>query len=155
MFPEHVFAVEGVSATSDVPDQPKGDSETFMGALNRVNNAKARYPDSDFWIGLEGGVDELMEEMATFAWIVIESKHGLIGKARTSTLFLPDAVADLVRQGYELGDADDVVFKKQNSKQSNGAIGLLTHDVLNRRTSYQDTVILALIPHKNPKYFTK
>ena len=32
------------------------DNETLNGAMNRSNNAKAEYMDSDYWIGIEGGV---------------------------------------------------------------------------------------------------
>jgi non-canonical (house-cleaning) NTP pyrophosphatase len=38
----------------------------------------------------------------------------------------------LVESGKELGDADDIVFGKSNSKQQNGAVGILTHDIITR-----------------------
>ena len=41
----------------------------------------------------------------------------LAGKSRTATFFLPEEVAELVRQGQELGSADDIVFNVSNSKQ--------------------------------------
>jgi non-canonical (house-cleaning) NTP pyrophosphatase len=46
----------------------------------------------------------------------------------------------------ELGEADDLVFGKANSKQQNGAVGLLTNDVIVRRTLYVPAVVMALIP---------
>ncbi|MFK7922789.1 MAG: DUF84 family protein [Bacteroidia bacterium] len=52
----------------------------------------------------------------------------------------------MVRSGIELGIADDKVFGKANSKQKNGAVGLLTHDLIVRETLYAPAVILALIP---------
>jgi non-canonical (house-cleaning) NTP pyrophosphatase len=58
-------------------------------------------------------------------------------------------VADLIRQGKELGEADDIVFGRNNSKQENGAVGLLTGDVINRAQLYEMAVILAFIPFKN------
>lgn len=36
MFPEVVFKVEGVSAPSNVSDQPMSEEETLRGAINRV-----------------------------------------------------------------------------------------------------------------------
>ncbi len=53
-------------------------------------------------------------------------------------------------QGLNLGDADDQVFRRTNSKQGSGAVGLLTDDVVTRTTLYEQAVILALIPFKNP-----
>lgn len=62
---------------------------------------------------------------------------------------LPQEVASLVRQGVELGIADDRVFGRSNSKQSNGAVGLLTADLIDRQRYYEHAVILALVPFKN------
>ena len=57
-------------------------------------------------------------------------------------------VRELVEQGLELGDADDLVFGESNSKQQNGAVGLLTDNVETRTSLYEQAVVLALIPFK-------
>jgi len=49
----------------------------------------------------------------------------------------------------ELGHADDMVFKRDNSKQKNGAVGILTHDLIDRASYYEQALILALIPFIN------
>jgi inosine/xanthosine triphosphatase len=98
---------------------------------------------------VEGGIEDQDAQMSTFAWIVIKSKDRT-GKGRTGAFYLPQAVANLVRQGKELGEADDLVFGRSNSKQANGAVGILTGDVIDRTELYQQAVILALIPFKNP-----
>ena len=59
----------------------------------------------------------------------------------------------LVREGKELGEADDIVFGKENSKQTYGAVGLLTGDVIDRTRFYEDAVVLALIPFRNPDLY--
>jgi len=66
---------------------------------------------------------------------------------------LPAQVARLVCSGLELGEADDQVFGTQNSKQQNGAVGLLTHDALKRAEFYAQAVQLALIPFINPQLY--
>jgi len=81
-------------------------------------------------------------------WVVVRSGDR-VGKARTGTFFLPAPVADLVRQGKELGEADDIIFGRSNSKQENGAIGLLTGNVIDRTQLYEHAVVLALVPFKN------
>jgi non-canonical (house-cleaning) NTP pyrophosphatase len=53
----------------------------------------------------------------------------------------------------ELGEADDVYFGLSNSKQANGAVGLLTGNVLTRASFYEQAVIFALIPFKNPDLY--
>lgn len=156
MFPRHTYAVQGVTVPSGVPDQPLSDAETLRGALNRAQNAREKEPQADFWIGIEGGIEDQLDQpdtpMQSFAWVVIiDRARGKIGKARTATFYQPKEVARLVRNGMELGHADDVVFGKNNSKQSNGSVGLLTDDVINRESYYVQAVILALIPFKNDK----
>lgn len=153
MFPNEVFEIEGISAESNVSDQPMTEEETLKGATNRAENASKLQPEADYWVGLEGGLEERNGEMESFAWVVVKAKSGKIGKGRTGTFFLPKAVSDLIKQGMELGDADDIVFKKQNSKQANGAIGILTGDVLTRTSYYETAVITALIPFKNAELY--
>lgn len=154
MFPDEELTIEGVSVGSGVSDQPMTDDETFVGASNRAANAATAIPQADYWVGLEGGLEEKNGEMEAFAWMCVRSKDGRIGKGRSATLFLPSEVAKLVKQGKELGDADDIVFGKTNSKQANGAVGLLTGDVMTRSDSYEAAMILALIPFKNPSLYS-
>lgn len=152
MFPEEEFTVDTVEVDSSVPDQPMGDAETLSGAQNRAKAARERCPDADFWVGIEGGNKDRQVEMSAFAWVVVLSKDKE-GKGRSGEFVLPEKVADLVRQGVELGKADDLVFSRNNSKQGNGAIGLLTGDAIDRAELYVPAVIFALIPFRNPDLY--
>ena len=143
-----------VSVASDVAHQPLSDEETLRGALNRSNNAQRVHPTADYWIGIEGGIQPVGQELTAFAWIVVRSRE-TIGKARTGTFFLPPVVVDLIRQGKELGEADDIVFGRSNSKQENGAVGLLTDNVIDRAQLYEHAMILALIPFKNESLYAR
>jgi inosine/xanthosine triphosphatase len=146
------FDLRGVSVESGVSDQPMSDAETLSGAINRVGNARLQFAGSDYYIGIEGGIEETTSGLMAFAWMVI-SNDQKIGKARTASFFLPPEVAKLVHQGMELGHADDVVFSKSNSKQQNGAIGLLTNDVISRKTLYIPAVQMAFLPFLNPELY--
>lgn len=152
MFPGETIEILTSSVPSGVSDQPLSDQETLQGAANRARNASRLVPYADYWIGIEGGIEDQNEQMAAFAWVVVYTPK-LTGKGRSGTFFLPPAVADFIRQGKELGEADDIVFNKQNSKQANGAIGILTGDVVDRTQLYAHAVILALIPFKNPELY--
>ena len=154
MFPSNTYKTHGISVPSGVSDQPFSDKETLQGALNRAKNAQEQDPEADYWVGIEGGVEDTHDQMPgtlqSFAWVVIiDRDRARIGKARTASFYLPEEVAKLVRGGMELGHADDAVFGTSNSKQNNGSVGLLTGDVLNRESYYVQAVILALIPFKN------
>jgi len=146
------FDFIGKSVSSGVSDQPMTSEETLAGANNRAKKLQLKYPDGDFFVGIEGGIQEIENEMEAFAWIVINSDI-LSGKAQTSTFQLPPKIVELIRQGVELGHADDIVFNRKNSKQGNGAVGILTHNVIDRIEYYRHAVILALIPFVNVKLY--
>ena len=152
VFPREKILIEGVSVKSGVGDQPMSDKDTYKGAHNRARNAKRQFAKADYWIGIEGGINAAGNEMLTFAWIIILSENKL-GKARTGSFFLPEKVVKLMNKGMELGDADDIVFGKSNSKQKNGAVGLLTKNVLTRTSFYESAIVLALIPFKNSELY--
>jgi len=152
VFLNEEFQVVGLSVESNVSDQPMSDGETLLGALNRIKNAQQKFPGYNFYIGIEGGVEDSPSGLMAFAWIVI-SNGEKTGKARTASFFLPPRVAELVHQGMELGDADDVVFRKNNSKQQNGAIGLLTNDAITRKSLYVPAVQMAFIPFLHPEMY--
>ncbi|MDW3650087.1 MAG: inosine/xanthosine triphosphatase [Bacteroidia bacterium] len=152
MFPQESFEVEGVSVASDVSDQPMSDTETLQGAINRAHHAKELYPKADFWVGIEGGLEEREEDYHAFAWVYVLS-HTQKGQSRSASFQLPPQVCQLIRQGMELGDADDVVFGSKNSKQANGAVGLLSGDAIVRETLYIPAVTLALVPFRNQDLF--
>ena len=154
LFPGHEFTASGITVPSGVRAQPMTSHETCQGALNRASAACDQIPDADYWVGIEGGVEEIDGAMEVFAWVVVLSRQvaGQVGKSRTGTFYLPLEVMQLVRQGIELGEADDIVFGRSNSKQQNGSVGLLTDDVITRGTYYEHAVILALIPFKNVQF---
>ncbi len=142
----------GVAVDSGVSDQPMDNSETLTGAETRVKNARLQFPGADYYVGLEGGVEETTSGLMAFAWMVIDNGEK-VGKARTASFFLPPEVAKLVHEGMELGDADDRVFAKTNSKQQNGAVGLLTNDAITRKSLYLPAVQMAFIPFLNPELY--
>ena len=152
MFPGETFKVRSVSVPSGGGQQPMSSQETLQGARNRARNARQALPQADYWVGIEGGIELINGEMAAFAWVFVLSQKRA-GKSQTGTFFLPSEVAELIRQGKELGDADDIVFKRSNSKQKDGAIGILTSNVIDRTSLYQHAVVLALVPFKNPELY--
>lgn len=152
VFPDEEFALVPAAVASGVPDQPVSDAETLRGAANRAAAAAEAHPTADYWVGIEGGVADDGEEMAAFAWIVVRAANG-VGRSRTGSFVLPPEVARLVRQGRELGEADDIVFGRSGSKRREGAVGLLTAGVVDRVRLYEQSVVLALIPFCNPRLY--
>ncbi len=147
------FLVEGINASSGVSEQPKGDQETLLGAQNRAQNSRVVFPEANFWVGIEGGVDVDEYGMFAFAWIFILDKNGKTSQSKTGTFYLPKEVVNLVNEGMELGKADDLVFDRENSKQQGGSVGILTHGIVERNEYYRQAIILALIPFLNENLF--
>lgn len=145
VFPQEDIICENIAVPSGVSDQPSSNAETLEGALTRAHRAHEKMPDADYWVGVEGGVQDEFGGMTSFAWVCVKGHDGY-GKARSGTFILPEPIAELIRQGKELGEADDIIFQQRNSKQSAGAVGLLTHGIINRTALYKHAIILALIP---------
>jgi inosine/xanthosine triphosphatase len=144
MFPGEDFAVEPVSMSEGIPSQPATDAETLEGAKLRTERAASLVPNADFWVGIEGGIDDVGAETAAFAWVVVKSGNR-VGTSRSGTFLLPEAVARIVKSGEELGRACDLMFQENNTKQHGGAVGLLTRNVIDRTALYEHAVILALV----------
>jgi inosine/xanthosine triphosphatase len=151
-FPAVGLELIPVDIDSGVSDQPDSDHETRRGSRNRAEEAWRSHPDADFWIGLEGGVVTIDDQLMAFAWMAIRGRNGKISDARTATLPLPPAVRELIASGVELGEANDRVFSTINSKQQGGAFGLLTDGLYTREDVYRQALIFALIPFVNKLY---
>jgi inosine/xanthosine triphosphatase len=134
---------------SGVSDQPMTDGETRQGAMNRAENARKAAPDADFWVGLEGGLEQFDNGLLAFAWMAIMDSNRVISTSRSATLPLPPGVQELIANGLELGEANDRIFSTVNSKQAGGAYGLLTEGRFTRESIYTQTLILALVPFVN------
>jgi inosine/xanthosine triphosphatase len=152
LFPEADLQIWGAGVDSGVPAQPMGHEQTFQGALNRARAAMQATP-AGFAIGIEGGLEKVDGRYHAFAWVAVVCADApdVVGRGQTGVFVLPQEVGALVDQGMELGDADDAVFKRKDSKRENGAVGILTGDVLTRESYYRPAVVLAFIPFINPK----
>lgn len=145
----------GVSTDSCVSHQPTSNDEMFRGARNRAQQALRQVTEADFGVGIEGGVLDTAEGMWAYAWVVIVNRSGQIGTGQTGRFLLPRGVAQLVRSGLELGEADDRFFGRENSKQKEGAIGLLSNGKLDRVQLYQQGVTFALLRFVNPEFYER
>jgi len=151
-FPGEKLDFVPASVKSGVSDQPLSDEETRHGARNRARNASEMHPGADFWVGLEGGIETIDDQLMAFAWMAVLGPRLQIGEARTVTLPLPPAVKILVDHGLELGDANDKVFSTVNSKHQGGAFGLLTNGIYTREGVYTEALVIALVPFVNALY---
>ncbi|HZS06853.1 MAG TPA: inosine/xanthosine triphosphatase [Blastocatellia bacterium] len=145
----------GINTNSLVSAQPASDHEMFMGALNRARQALAGTQSASYGVGVEGGILDTEDGMWAYAWVVIVDRAGNIGKGQTGHFMLPEGVARLIREeGLELGEADDRFFGRSNSKQQEGAIGILSDGRITRLKLYKPAVTFALLPFIHPEYYS-
>ena len=92
----------GVAVSSGVAEQPLSNEETLRGALNRARNARLAFPEGDYWVGIEGGVEETPAGMEAFGWAVACSPK-MESQARSASFPLPPTVARRIKNGGGLG----------------------------------------------------
>ena len=153
-----------------------GDKETRLGAENRVKNVIEKMKDElpDFVVGLEGGVEKVGSTLYCMAWYVVPIQHSLTHThvhtpsrmcvVETKTMYssvsksasfqLPRKVVKLMKEkNMELGDADDVVFGRSDSKRKDGTVGILTKGDIDRASYYEHALHMAMIPWRNPDLY--
>jgi len=151
VFPEGVH-VEAVDVESGVPDQPWGDEETLRGARQRAR-AALRVDGATLGVGLEAGLVDVGGDIFTCAWCVVTRRDGTTGVAGGANLLLPPAVAQAVRAGAELGPTIDALTGLHKTKHGRGAIGILTREHLDRQSSYEHLLTLAMARFLTPGYY--
>jgi len=121
-----------------------------------------------------GNGGSLKQDLFCMAWMAIYGKREAIsvdclastdtasytgdrkpvfGLAKTALFPIPDAVAALVKEGVELGDADDRVFDRVKSKHGSGVVGILTDNLIDRSDYYEHAITLALMPWIRPDLY--
>ncbi len=152
VFPDTKWEVEGVSVPSGVPDQPMSDKQSIRGSTNRAKRALKKL-DADYGVGIEGGMQRIGNEWFTSGWAVVVSNDGIVGKGSSIKMVVPPKLLEIILSGVEMGHANDIVFKKSNSKHANGHFGLMTNDAITRTDAYQDAVFCALGRFLHPEVF--
>ena len=147
LFPEVDFIFECVKTNSGTSAQPIGNDEIRNGAEGRIKHARELVPLADFYVGLEGGVEEMYGDLYNYGWVIIESKNNKKGYGKTFGFALPPAISNLIlHEGLEQSHATDKVLSKSKSKMNTGTIGPLTNDLLTYTDWYTHAVIGALVP---------
>ncbi len=74
--------------------------------------------------------------------------------SKSASFQLPRKVVKLMKEkNMELGDADDVVFGRSDSKRKDGTVGILTKGDIDRASYYEHALHMAMIPWRNPDLY--
>jgi len=130
-----------VKVSSDVPPQPFSDEETRQGAINRAMKCVKEHPPST-GIGLEGGVMFVDDQLFLCNWGALVTPGKDVITASGARILLPAEITEKLQQGAELGDVMDSYAKKQEVRNKEGAIGILTNDRISRASMFEHVVWL-------------
>lgn len=149
VWPDKEFEFVGIDVDSGVSPQPMSDEESIKGAKNRAIRAREKV-QADYGVGLEGGLQETEGLWLNCGWIAVVDKTGKEGIGATIKLEVSPREMKHIHEGKELGEVNDLMFHKTNSKQDMGHFGLMTNGALPRMRAYTDGVISALVRFIHP-----
>ncbi|MEK5037864.1 DUF84 family protein [Sporosarcina sp. FSL K6-3457] len=132
-----------VDVKSGVSDQPFGDEETRLGAINRALRATGT-KENVIGIGLEGGVRMLEGQMYLCNWGALVLPNGARFTAGGAQIPLPKEIEDELVAGKELGPVVDAYFKASGIRQKEGAMGMFTAHTVNRDELFEHIVQLLI-----------
>lgn len=140
---------------SGVSEQPLSEEEGIEGAIGRAQNGRARYPDADYFFGLEGYVDTNKYGMFLAGAAAIIDKEGTIGIGMSARMRLPEVLRKKVEEGAELGPfLKELVHDEGNIiRHRDGTMGVLTKGLYNRVDEFRDATKCALARFRSPDFF--
>jgi len=144
-----IIAVETASGGSAMPTT---EDEAITWATNRAKEA-LRAARADFGVGIEGGTVSTRYGMFLSAWTVVASKDGRLSLGSGGRLILPRILMEKIGQGEELGPAMDMIAGTSNIKQKEGAVGLLTKNLVVREDALAIGVANAFAKYISPEYY--
>lgn len=131
-----------VNSKSGVSEQPFED-ETVKGAINRAKDALGNHKMA---VGIEAGVFERYDGLYDIQHCAIIDDTGKITIGMGSGFRYPDKIAELVRNGKTVGEAMSATYAENDIGREQGAIGILSKGLLDRRELTEQSVLNAMLP---------
>jgi inosine/xanthosine triphosphatase len=149
--------ITGEKFSSDVSEQPMTEKAGVEGAINRSKNAKSKYQDFDYYIGMEGYVDTSDYGMFLAGAVAIIDKSGNIGIGLSAKMQLPAFIKNKIDAGKELGPLIKALMNDTDGdiRQYEGANGILSKGLYNRVDEFKDATKCALARFQSPEFFSK
>lgn len=104
--------VDGRGSRSLVNEQPVGNDETTMGAMNRLTQI-AVVSGYDFYVAIENGLEEIGGWWSDFGFVVMQNRAGIRKFAKSAGVIFPDTyVEEAFRRGFETTTAGMIIAEK-------------------------------------------
>lgn len=142
---------------SGVSEQPLSEEEGIKGAINRAKNAQEKYPDADYFVGMEGYVDSNEYGMFLAGAVAIVATNGTTGIGISAKIQLPDFIREKIEKGNELGPLikDLMNDNRETIKHRDGTNGILSKGLYNRVDEFKDATKCALARFQSLELYEK
>jgi inosine/xanthosine triphosphatase len=160
------FEVTGFEVATGVGHTPLSREELMAGARGRCEAAMraSGYGDAAaYFVGLEGGLDVVRENgvrengrrlafLQSWAFVADPGGRGFYGQS--GAILLPEALAaEVLDRGAELSQAIEAFTGTTGVRDSQGAWGVLTKNLIDRQESFRIAVISAFAPFFNAEMY--
>jgi len=155
--------IVGIEVESGVNHTPLSYEESMRGARQRAEALKKIAQEEakpwNYFVGLEGGLDSLMEDGARRVFLeswayVSDGTHGHFG--RSGAVELPEELAEEVFvKGTELSVAIDQFAGEVGIRDTQGAWGVLSGNKITRQEAFRVALIAAFAPFFNSNAYRK
>jgi len=145
--------VEARKVASGVPPQPFG-NDTVRGAITRAKNAY-KSGDYDFGVGVEAGLSDVEGYVLDVQFCAVYDRADGVTLGCGSGFQYPPAVLAEVLAGRTVGEVMSEVSGIPDLGKKLGAIGYLSHGMLDRTQLTEQSVLMALVPRMNHKLYRK
>jgi non-canonical (house-cleaning) NTP pyrophosphatase len=181
LHPKSSFEVRGFEVATGVSHTPRSRTELMAGARGRcealMRPEKERHPGarhhldavapsrkSSYFVGLEGGLDVVYENgrengrrlVFLESWAFVSDANGKGFYGQSGAILLPEALAaEVLDRGMELSRAIEAYTGTHGIRDSQGAWGVLTKNLINRQESFRIAVISAFAPFFNADIYRR
>jgi inosine/xanthosine triphosphatase len=155
------FEVQGFEAESGVSDTPCSREELMRGARQRAEALKQTLEtqgrSAGYYLGLEGGLDVAFENglhrvfLESWAYVT-DGTRGFFG--RSGGIELPDVlIEEVMEKGTDLSVAIDQFAGEVGIRDSQGAWGVLSGNLISRQEAFRVAVLAAFAPFYNAQLY--
>lgn len=156
LWPE--LTLDGYEVDTGVPEQPRSDTDTRLGAEHRAARALAqglaKRPElaqptaggqpNVLGVGMEGGVFQFGNELWATVWAAVADQSGRLIVANGSRFVVPPEIAAPILAGGEMGPVVSQLSGVADLRKKQGMIGLVTNNHVTRTEEYSGIIKMAI-----------
>lgn len=142
LYADQHFEYITLSLEKDGPE-PIGRANILKQIQEALDSAKKEIVDAEYYVCVEGGMEEFDTQMHETAYVVVENKNAGKGVSSCASFRVPTWIAEEVKKGRGFADAVDVFFKTQGTKQGGGFVKILTDGVINKEEHCMQALTIA------------